>query len=89
MREKDACGRPFCCSGGSNCSLSYSLSVGRGHDPADYVSTIELKVYCGTYRLSCHCEERSDVAISWYNFCYCTVVQALYREIATPLWGSQ
>ena len=32
-----------------------------------------------------HCEERSDVAISWY----CAQIRTMYQEIATARWASQ
>ncbi len=31
----------------------------------------------------CHCEEQSDVAISWYYLYYC--IRGSYQEIATGL----
>ena len=47
-------------------SVPYAC-VGRGYDPADHVGCLSCQINVTGSRLPCHCEERSDAAISCRN----------------------
>ena len=40
---------------------------GRVSDSAAHIGCLSCQISMTSSRLPCHCEERSDVAISWYN----------------------
>ena len=81
-------------------SVRYAC-VGRGYDPADHVGCLSCQISVTGFRLPCHCEERSDAAISCRNvrsqkdsgigifsmeYRFRSIqIATLYQEIATGL----
>ena len=68
-----------------SCNAYRQMFPGDSHGPLGLGMTYKIV----KSPIFCHCEERSDVAISRYDACFAVRIDRYYQEIPTARWASE